>query len=188
MDTKLPRLFADEVAAFLGREVVADGPLVDGGEDSPLARSTMTVREAIAQGLELSEREIAAAGGLDAPLNWVIGQRANLVDPNAPFIADARLRSLPLKAGISGTTFRWMLAVDLLGGDPRLGRLAAIASLQAVDAHSYHEIASAARGFGLAYDPDRPYDHLGIDRQELEALARSIGTTLDELNGVKPAH
>ncbi len=185
MDTKLPPLVAAKVAEFLGQQVYTDPNtgLTRGAEGSPLARTTITVEEAIRRGLQLSDREIEAAGGLQAPLNWVVGQRANIVDPKAKFIADAKQTSMPLKAGISGTTYRWMMMVEILGGDPKLARLAAIASLQAADAHSYHEIATAARGFGAEYDPSQPYAHVGLDRATLEAIARSAGTTLDELNG-----
>jgi hypothetical protein len=186
MDTKLPPLLAEKVSAFLGRQVAEDYDntgLVRGAEGSPLAKTTITVEEAIKRGLQLSDREIEAAGGLQAPLNWVVGQRANIVDPKAKFIADAKETSMPLKAGISGTTYRWMMMVEVLGGDPKLARLAAIASLQAADAHSYHEIATAAKGFGAQYDPTQPYAHVGLDRATLEAIAKSAGTTLDELNG-----
>jgi hypothetical protein len=182
MDTKMPELLAEKVNAYLKRKAKdGEGTLVDGAEKSPLARTQKTVREAVAEGLQLSDREIAAAGGLDAPLDWVIGLRANMVDPNAKFIAEAKAQSMPLKAGISGTTFRWMLVVDLLGGNPEIARLAAVASLQAADAHSYHEIATAAKGFGATYDKNKPYDNMGLDREFLEQLAKSQGTSLEEL-------
>jgi hypothetical protein len=184
IDTKLPPLIAEKVSKHLAKTVAADGAgLTAKGEDNPLARTTITVREAIAQGLQLSDREIQAAGGLDAQLNWVVGKRANIVNPSAPFVAEAKEASMPLKAGVSGTTYRWMEIVDLLGGDPNLARLAAIASLQAADAHSFHEIASAAQGFGIAYDIHHPYANVGLPADQLEAIAASLGTTLDELNG-----
>jgi hypothetical protein len=98
---------------------------------------------------------------------------------------------MPLKAGISGTTYRWMEVVELLGGDPNLARLAAISSLQAADAHSFHEIASAAKGFGVAYNVNEPYANVGLPNSQLKSIAESQGTTLDELNGkpvdVKPS-
>jgi len=141
------------------------------------------VKEAIAKGLQLSQREIDAAGGLDAQLNWVVGLRANLINPKAQFISDAKEASMPLKAGVSGTTFRWMQIVDLLGGDPNLARLCAIASLHAADAHSFHEIAFAAKGFGVNYDATQPYANVGLSPALLKEIAESVRTTLDELNG-----
>jgi hypothetical protein len=183
MDTKLPPLIQAKVEEFLGKQVAAENGLTGGGESSPLVRTTITVKEAIAKGLQLSQREIDAAGGLDAQLNWVIGLRANLVNPKAQFIADAKEASMPLKAGVSGTTFRWMQIVDLLGGDPNLARLCAIASLQAADAHSFHEIAFAAKGFGVTYDATQPYANVGLPPALLKEIAESVGTTLDELNG-----
>ena len=187
MDTKLPPLLQEKVNEFLGRKLAAEpGVLAPKGEESPLARTTITVEQAMAQGLQLSDREIKAAGGLKAPLNWVVGQRANIINPEASFVRDAKNNSMPLKAGVSGTTYRWMQIVDMLGGDPNLGRLAAIAALQAADAHSFHEIASAAKGFGVGYDPSNPYGNVGIPSAQLEGLAESVGTTLDELNGKTP--
>jgi hypothetical protein len=188
MDTKLPAMVADKVNEFLGKKLANDPKaMVQKGEENPLARTTITVREAIAEGLALSDREIAAAGGLDGKLNWVVGQTANIVDPNAKFIKQAKDSSMPLKAGISGTTYRWMEVVELLGGNPELARLAAIASLQAADAHSFHEIATAAKGFGVNYDSSHPYANTGLDDALLQQLAVTAGTSLDELNGAKPS-
>jgi len=182
MDTKLPPLLADKVNEFIGKELVKSGTVVDGAEKSPLVRTTITVAEAIKKGLELSDREIAAAGGLDGKLDWVIGLRANMVDANAEFIKTAKERSMPIKAGISGTTFRWMRLVDMLGGNKELARLAAVASLQAANAHSYHEIAFAAQGFGVTYDANKPYANMGISEAHLNEIAASVGTNLEELN------
>jgi hypothetical protein len=174
------------VQALLGREQGGDeAKLTKKGEESPLARTQITVKEAMEKGLQLSDREIAAAGGLDAQLGWVVGQRANLINPAAPFVAGAKEDSMPLKAGVSGTTYRWMQLVSMLDGDPSMGRLAAIASLQAADAHSFHEIASASKGFGVDYNSSSPYANVGIDEGTLRALAAKQGTTLDELNGKK---
>ncbi len=186
MDAKIPSVFKDDAELFLGQKVKADEDgLVPGAENSPLARTPLTVREAIAMGFQLSEREIAAAGGLGAKLPWVVGTVANVVDPNADFIANGTSLSLPQKAGISGTTFRFMMVATMLGGDPALSRLAAIGALQTIDAHTVYEIASAAQGFGMPFDPTRPYDNLGIPVEVLEQIARAMGTTLEELNATR---
>jgi hypothetical protein len=76
-----------------------------------------------------------------------------------------------------------MQIVDLLGGDPNLARLCAMASLQAGDAHSFHEIAFAAKGFGVGYDPKNPYANVGLPPALLKEIADSVGVTMDELNG-----
>ncbi|MDB4957898.1 MAG: hypothetical protein JWO36_5467 [Myxococcales bacterium] len=180
MDTKLPGVFADDAEASLPAQ---SRKLTGAGEQSPLARTGMTVKEAQAMGYHLSEREIAAAGGPDGKLPWIIGTVANVVDPSAKFISTATEASLPQKAGVSGTTFRFMEAASLLNGDAAMSRLAMIGALETIDAHTVYEIASAAKGFGLAFDPQKPYENLGVHRDVLAKIAESTGTSLDELNG-----
>ena len=106
----------------------------------------MTVAEAQAAGLNLSEREIAAVGGPDAQLGWNQGFIANILNPDAQFISGARDASMPLAAGISGTTHRFGQIADMLGSTPRsrAGRHAAADSDRGQ--HTFHEIASAAQG------------------------------------------
>jgi hypothetical protein len=153
------------------------------GEKSSLARTTITIAEAEAMGLKLSPRELEIARNNGGRLPWLIGTIANVVDPSAEFIAKGSEKSLPQKAGISGTTFRFMEVTSLLGGDPTASRLAAIGALQPIEAHTIYEIGSAAKGFGLDFNPERPYSDLGIDRETLEQLARNTGVPLSELNG-----
>ncbi|MFM7215637.1 MAG: hypothetical protein ACKO3H_12245, partial [Verrucomicrobiota bacterium] len=106
-----------------------------------------------------------------------------LVLPSSDFVASALRASLPVKCGVSGTTYRVMSSASILGGDPVLVRLAVIAALQSSDSHSIHEISTSAKGFGAPYDPLKPYSNLGISESVLEAIAASLGTTLTELNG-----
>ena len=60
---------------------------------------------------------------------------------------------MPLTAGISGTTNRLMTAGKRLGEAPLTRvRLMALGHLMGVEAHSFHEIMSAARSFdGCTY-------------------------------------
>lgn len=191
MDAKIPSLptaagaFPDELPQSPSAKV-KEGQ-TGAGESSSLARTKLTVREALEMGFQLSQREIDAAGGPDGTLPWVVGTVANVVDPSAKFIATGAEHSLPQKAGISGTTFRFMEAAQLLGGDAAMARLAMIGALQIIDAHTVYEIASASKGFGLKIDPKRPYDDLGIPRELLEQLALATGTTYAELNGESSA-
>jgi hypothetical protein len=183
MDTKLPSFSTEAATKTLGTE---QSQPTETGEASPLAKTTMTVEEAQARGMNLSPREIAMAKP-DGTLPWVVGERANMLDPNAQFIADAKASSMPLKAGISGTTFRAMGLFDALGADPQMARLACMAQLTSIDAHSFHEIASAAQGFedsSARYDPNTPYTpgSIGLDQATLEAIAKRQGLSLDELN------
>lgn len=196
MDTKfpsLPTLPQESVGLFHNplpqspNKDVAQGQ-TGTGESSSLARSKMTIKEAEAMGYELSPREIAAAKANGDVLPWVIGTVANVVDPSAGFIKTGAELSMPQKAGISGTTFRFMEAAELLGGKPMESRLAMIGALQVIDAHTIYEIASAAKGFGVEFNPQRPYENLGIPPKVLEDLALKSGTTLSELNGETKAN
>lgn len=154
------------------------------GEASTLARTKITIEEAQTMGYELSPREIEAAKANGGVLPWVVGTIANVVDPQAAFIQEGSKNSLPQKAGISGTTYRFMEAAMLLGGDPEKSRLAMLGALQVIDAHTVYEIASAANGFmDQKFDPKNPYLSLGLPRELLEEIAVRSGTSLAELNG-----
>jgi hypothetical protein len=187
MDTKFPPVAADDASKALG---TTQSEQTKSGEGSPFAKTTMTVDEAQARGMNLSPREIAMANP-DGTLPWVVGERANMVDPNAPFIQNANASSMPLKAGISGTTFRAMGMFEALGADPQMARLACMDQLNAIDAHSFHEIAEASQGFFPTdspnrYDQNTPYTPgaMGLDRATLEAIAKRQGLDLDDLNNM----
>ena len=181
--SKLPGLLEGDVSRFLGLPPPsAPGRLTPSADDNPLARTLLSVRQGQQQGFFLSQREIEALGGLDSPMKWAVGSRANLVLPSAEFLATALSVSLPIKCGVSGTTYRVLSATKILGGDPILIRLAVIAALLSTDSHSLHEVCTSAKGFGAPYDPRKPYANLGISESVLEAIAASLGTTLAELN------
>ncbi len=191
MDAKLPGVFTDDAEEFLGRNLTAEESkdsatgTTKGGESSPISRTKMTVEEAQKMGLNLSKREIAAANAGKLP--WIVGTAANIVDPKSAFIKSGTQASMPQKAGISGTTFRFMEASQLLGVNASQSRLAMIGALEAIDAHTVYEIASAAAGFGLPFDPKRPYANLGVPEPILEQIAKRSGSSLDELNATAPS-
>ncbi len=191
MDAKLPGVFTDDAEEFLGRNLTAKESkdsstgTTKGGESSPVSRTRMTVEEAQKMGLNLSKREIAAANAGKLP--WIVGTTANIVDPQSQFIKSGTQGSMPQKAGISGTTFRFMEASQLLGGNASQSRLAMIGALEAIDAHTVYEIASAATGFGMPFDPKKPYANLGVPEPVLQGIAKRSGSTLDELNGTAPS-
>jgi len=192
MDTKLPSLPAEVVQAAMGdRSVQAGTSLTGSGEGSALSRTTMTVEQAQAAGIKLSPREIAAAQANGGVLPWNVGTVANMVDPSAPFIADATQAAMPLKAGISGTTFRFLGGAEVLGADPAMARLAAMSQLIGIEAHSFHEIASAAQGFqstGSMYDPSMPYTpaSTGLSDAQLMAIMMRNGFLPSDLNQPAP--
>ncbi|NVB77092.1 MAG: hypothetical protein HOV81_01735 [Kofleriaceae bacterium] len=190
MDTKIM-----SVAETTAKGFPSTGSETGAGEKSKLARTSITLEEAQRLGYELSPREIEIAKANGGKLPWVVGTVANVVDPSADFIAKGAEASLPQKAGISGTTFRFMEAAQLLGGDAMASRLAMIGALQVIDAHTIYEIANASKDFGaggkggeLAFDISRPYDNIGIPRDQLEQIALRTGTSFAELNGETKAN
>jgi hypothetical protein len=193
MDTKLPRFDEQSVAAYDDKMT---GP-TKAGEASPFAKTDMTIADAQKQGYELSQREIDFANarnkGTDE-LPWVRGSVANMVDPTNPFIEQANAASMPLKAGISGTTFRALGLFETLGANMSDARLACLSQLNSIDAHSFHEIAMASNGFfapgsDQRYSPAMPYTpgSTGLSPEALAAIAARSNVSLDDLNGVKPA-
>ena len=140
----------------------------------------VAIAPAATGGMQVADGEIKAAK--EGKLPWIVGTTANVIDPQAAFIKTGTQASMPQKAGISGTTFRFMEASALLGGDAAQSRLAMMGALQAIDAHTFYEIANAAAGFGLGYNPNMPYANL-LPEPILRALAKKSGSTLEELNG-----
>ncbi len=75
---------------------------------------------------------------------YLEGIRANMVNPEHKWIMDATAAEMPLKAGISGTTHRFLGLGELLGvADKARMRLAMLGHLQAIEAHSFWEICDA---------------------------------------------
>ncbi len=192
MDTKIPSLPAEVVQAQLGGAQAQNGTSLTGtGEGSALSRTSMTIEQAQAAGIKLSPRELAAAQQNGGVLPWNVGTIANMVDPSAPFITDATNAAMPLKAGISGTTFRFMSGADLLGADPAMARLAAMSQLIGIEAHSFHEIASAAQGFqtpATSYDSSLPYTpaSTGLPADVLLKIMLRNGMLPSDLNQPAP--
>ncbi len=90
---------------------------------------------------------------------YIEGKAENIVDPKAQWIKDAVAAKMPLKAGISGTTARFVGAAGLLGGSRHGAAVAMIGHLQAIEAHSFWEIAEGA-GLGMTpgvYTPFVPH-------------------------------
>lgn len=192
MDTKIPSLPAEVVQAQLGGAQAQNGTSLTGtGEGSALARTSMTIEQAQAAGIKLSPRELAAAQQNGGVLPWNVGTVANMVDPSAQFISDATNAAMPLKAGISGTTFRFMSGADMLGADPAMARLAAMSQLIGIEAHSFHEIASAAQGFqtpATGYDSSLPYTpaSTGLPADVLMKIMLRNGMLPSDLNQPAP--
>lgn len=110
---------------------------------------------------------------LDKP--YMQGIDANLVLRDHPWIKGAREAEMPLKAGISGTTHRFLGLGTLLGVEDRPGmRLAMLGHLQAIEAHSLHEICDAI-GMGPPagqYLPFAPVEEASMKAAATELLTK----------------
>ena len=80
---------------------------------------------------------------------YIEGKLENIVDPKSSWIMNANEALAPLKAGISGTTARFVGAANMLGGDMNGATVAMLGHLQAIEAHSFWEIVDAA-GLGMS--------------------------------------
>ena len=95
----------------------------------------------------LSDAEQGGVGVTSDRLPFNEGMLANLLKEEDKWLKAARGMKMPLKAGISGNTRRWMQAAKLLGSDLPGARLAMLGHLIPTKAHSFHEIMTAAKGF-----------------------------------------
>jgi phage-related protein len=174
LDSKTLRVFArqngidasgtdDEIVALLK----ADGKHVTPkGEGHPQSRST---RKASDAGLKMSSKEKKAPDFNSPDINagehlpFIEGGKANLVDEGNFWIKEARKLSMPITAGVSGTTQRYMAFGAKIGLAPLNHlRLAMLGFLIPMNAHSFHEIMTAAAGHSGCdykkghYDPIKP--------------------------------
>jgi hypothetical protein len=80
------------------------------------------------------------------------GDIANCVNEAHPWLQVARGMAMPIRAGISGTTDRFVNTAGMLGVSPLSHiRMAMLGYLIPQNAHSFHEIMSAAARGGLDY-------------------------------------
>jgi hypothetical protein len=170
---------AAEVDEEKRRRMEATGA-APGAELGPMARST---RQRDSEDIALTEDEGQEADALDAEFApFIEGILANLVDEEHQFIKTARELEMPLKAGISGTTHRFMNQASMMGADLYGARSAILGHLVRINAHSFHEICSAARPHTEYqkghYLPFRPFSN-----DEMYGIAKKVGITeRDEQN------
>ena len=114
---------------------------------------------------------------------YLQGIEANMVNPQHRWIIAAVEADMPLKAGISGTTHRFMGLGELLGvGDKEGMRLAMLGHLQAIEAHSFWEIVDASlmgnppRG---KYVPFKPVENDDMEKAALETVTNNPDAEVD---------
>ena len=128
------------------------------------------------------------AHGLDGKLPFVEGMIANIVNDNSEWIKDAKALDMPLRAGPSGTTFRTMNFAAQLSVDKPKTRLAMLGLLMPTNAHSFHEIMTAAQGH-VPYEKKGRYLPLEPITSEVRGLAESFcdAEEVDAVLGLDPS-
>jgi hypothetical protein len=153
-----------------------------GGESNPATLSPRSRETDIG----LSGRE-SAAHGLDGNLPFLEGMLANMVDSNNAWIQEANDLEMPLRAGISGTTHRWMNFAAQLGANVAGSRLAMLGHLIPTNAHSFHEIMVAAQGH-VPYAKGKyvPLDPITADMPKLAKESGAEEAEVDAILGISP--
>ncbi len=86
-------------------------------------------------------------------LPWAEGALAWDINEQSDWVKQSRNLSMPLAGGVSGTTNRMMNSAKMMKPGVPMShvRLAALGYLLPIKAHSFHEVMTAARKFGLPY-------------------------------------
>lgn len=155
---------------------------------------TRTISEMRGQGINISEAEENAVNpeekaeredGKTDTTDWKEGAKVWVMNERNTWVAQMRKLSLPLAAGVSGTTARMVKGLGQLGvGDAETQRLACIGYLLPYNHHSLVEIMTGAAGNGgPAFTPtERMYRDIapykeGELRNELGAFPDEIATS-----------
>jgi hypothetical protein len=163
-----------EVLAFV-KDKIGDKTPKGGGQ--PLTRSKrrlddpnvkMGADEKKAKGLSES-----GAANVKKLLPFSEGVIANLIDPNHWWVKAAKKLEMPLKAGISGNTHRWMNMSKQLGVKAVNARLTMYGQLIPINAHSYHEISAAARAH-VPYNDGKYFPLEPLTRTQVNNLAKAV--------------
>ena len=162
-----------------GKSFITAG-MVPRGEGNPLTQSK-TDRDTA--GIGLSNREGEAHGLSDDVLPFLEGFTANMVDENNDWIKAAHELEMPLRAGISGTTNRFMMLASQLGANLPGSRLAMMGHLIPTNAHSFHEIMVAAQGH-VPYSQGKYVPMAPLYETDMRDLAKSSGATGEEVDVV----
>jgi len=136
------------------------------GDTNPHGRAKPD--EAADRFVELSERE--AKDTSDRLEGWIV----NIVNPHHDWLREAKGDlAMPIKSGISGTTYRMMHMADQLGADTPWVRIALMGYLMPSNMHSYHEICASAKAHvpytAGAYYPIPPWRKRDIEKMAVDA-------------------
>ncbi len=142
------------------------------GEPNPMTQAT---RDKDDPDVQLSEREKQAQGLDEEVLPFLEGMTANMITMNSKWVQAARRMGMPLRAGISGTTQRFMNLATQLGADAYGARMAMLGHLIPTNAHSFHEIMVASQGFGPTYKPGRYIPLQPLAPDQVREIAKKAG-------------
>ena len=142
------------------------------GEPNPMTQSTGDKDDADVQ---LSEREKRAQGLDKEVLPFLEGMAANMITLNSKWVQSARRMGMPLRAGISGTTQRFMRLASQFGADAYGSRLAMLGHLIPTNAHSFHEIMVASQGYGPTYKQGQYIPLQPLSPGDVRELAKKAG-------------
>jgi hypothetical protein len=164
---------AKVLAAIIADHQANNLPLLSPvGEGNPFVWSKVRKSDLAAGGAPLSAAEEKAEANVMGSefVPFIRGEAANVINRDHAWIKEAATRQMRIVAGISGTTNRLMNAAQLCGvSDQELKhvRNAILGFLLPIEAHSFHEIMSAANGHpGCDYTPGpRAYRNIqGLER------------------------
>jgi hypothetical protein len=159
------------------KHAVKDGQ-APGAEGSPMVRSTRNENDA---DMGLTDGEKAGDGLGPGLAPFVEGVLANIVDEHHSFIKTARRLKMPLKAGISGTTHRFMNQASMMSAPLFGARSAILGHLIKINAHSFHEICTAAKG-KVPYKRGEYLPFEPFTESEMFGIASMVVNTQEEKN------
>lgn len=160
----------DELVARLNKAGVYETGV---GPSNPMARSQIRKDDpTLAAG---GEEKGTGPGDATVYHQFLQGNLANIVDEKHWWVKGARSLTMPIKAGVSGTTQRYMQFAATVGAQPMNHvRLMLLGALIPTHAHSFHEIMTSAQGFpGCRYAEGSYTDVAPWSKTELVAIAGS---------------
>jgi len=151
------------------------------------ATSTVAGAQGITEPVPGAPAPVDDSGLVDAVAQenyaYIEGKLENIVDPKNKWIMNAADAQAPMKAGISGTTARFVGAAEMMGGSKYGATVVMLGHLQAIEAHSFWEIVDAA-GIGMSAGKYLPFppNESGMDTAADEFIAQNGYATLGPID------
>jgi len=151
------------------------------GTQMPADKTPQNVRANAGVDFSQDEKTHMGLANDQSPLPLQEGERVWAINEADAWVHSMRQMSLPLKAGVSGTTARTMQGLRILGlNNPALNRLACIGYLLPLNHHSLVEImVGAAEHGGPAFNPSQDF-YRNIAPFSPQELRNNVGPFPDE--------